>query len=173
MEKYTPQIGDVVFVNHKDSFISKLFSKIMASKWSHSAIVFDINKSILLLETNDYCVCPNYLERYFFDKNCTIQILRRPSTLSDFEKDLLIEQGKPLIGLMYGYLQLLTLSLRLLLKRKIRNAFRQGLVCCHVIGYCFQGIDSPIRSIDPESFDTEELYQLLNDSWITVYEKRV
>jgi hypothetical protein len=167
--------GDVVFVMHNKNFISKLFASVMGSEWSHSAVVYgELNGEDILLETNDYCVNLNYIKRYIEDKNCSIEVLSRPRQLAIEEIAQLRQQGRPLIGSLYGYLQLISLALRRLFKLKTHNFFRQGLVCCHVIGYCYKGIDSPLKTLDPESFDTQELYEMLVlGGWETVYKKGV
>ena len=154
--------------------ISELFSKVMGSKWSHSAVVFgELNNETALIETNDYCVNVNFFHRYIEDSKCSVQVLRRPGGLSIVEKKKVQEQARPLIGQLYGYLQLPILALRRLFKLRFGNFSRQGLVCCHVAGYSYQSISSPMGHIHPESFDTEELYlMLLNDGWITVLEKK-
>jgi hypothetical protein len=170
-----PEVGDIVFVMHTKNWISKLFAGVMKSKWSHSAIVYGkLNGELVLLETNDYCVNVNYLRRYIEDKDCRVQIFRRPKPLDMREKSTVMKQGRPLIGMLYGYLQLPVLALRRLFSLKLRNFSRQGLVCCHVIGYAYEGIESPLKDIDPESFDTQELYELIvSNGWAMLYEKEV
>lgn len=172
---YKPEIGDVVFVNHKRNVISKIFSNVMGSDFSHSGIIYgELNGEMVLLETNDYCVNINYMQRYIEDNNCLIEVLRRVKPMTTLDKGLIVDHGKPLIGMLYGYLQLPFLALRRLFKLKLRNFSRQGLVCCHVIGYCYQGIESPLYKIDPESFDTQELYEMLIlGKFETIYKKGV
>jgi hypothetical protein len=168
------EVGDVLFSMTHGNPISELFSKVMGSPWSHSAICFgELNNETALLETNDYCVNINFFQRYVEDKNVSVHVLRRPGGLSHVERKKVQEQGRPLIGQLYGYLQLPILALRRLFKLRFRNFSRQGLVCCHVIGYSYQGIFSPMGEIKPESFDTQELYQMLVDAkWEVVFDKK-
>ena len=163
--------GQVVFVMHNDSTLSKIIARSMGSQWSHSAVVYGSHRGkTLLCETSDVQVNLNYLERYIADPMCSVEVLEKSDLVLS---DTFYTTCENMLGQMYGYLQLLSLGIRLLFKRKVKNFIRSGLVCCHVIGYSLgEAEGSGINGVDPESFDTEELYQMLKKAgWTTVFKK--
>lgn len=168
-------IGDVVFVYHKNNIISKLMAKIMGSNWSHCAVVYAIYEDrVLLCETSDWQVNLNWYDRYELDENCSLEVLRHP--LADFTKqhNKLQDNCDIILGSIYPYIQLLSLGIRCLLKRKIKNFIKWNFVCCHVVRQAFDNVpNSDISELEQKSFDTEELYQYLinNKKWIIVHKK--
>lgn len=168
--------GDVVFVMHHGSLISKIISWAMGSKWSHSAIVYDnLAGKTLLCETSSFEVTLNWFNRYVSDKNTSIEVLRHHDWVNVISgNEAKIQKScDSLIGVVYGYTQLISLGLRRLLRLRIGNLFRSGLVCCHVVGYGLHELPGTgFEKVDPESFDTEEMYQWLKrDGWVTIYSK--
>lgn len=168
------KVGDVVFINHLKSNISKLFSKVMGSNWSHMAIVYQIiGDRVLLCETSDYQVNLNWYDRYSKDPNCRIEVLRHP----DYDNvikghELTIQQDCDKInGDLYGYLQLPFHALRILLKRKIPVLVKQGWLCCNTVGHALKRIPgSHFDNIDIKGYDTEEKYKDLKQlQWVTIY----
>lgn len=156
--KFEP--GDIVFVMHHKNIISKIISKVMGSKWSHSAIVYGecFNKT-MLCETSDFQVNLDYLDRYLDDPNCELEVYRKNGISEHGPK--IRSNCDPMLGKMYGYLQLLSLGLRRLFRLKIPNFIHQGMVCCHVVAYALNNVDREFTRLDKEYFDTEELYDML------------
>ena len=167
--KFEP--GDIVFIMHNESWLSKAIAKVMGSKWSHSAVVYgEAFGKTLLCETSLYQVNLDYLDRYLDDPNCEIEVYR---------KNGISEQGPKIrsncdlmLGKMYGYLQLLSLGIRRVFRLKIPNFIHQGMVCCHVVAYALNDVDREFTRLDKESFDTEELYDMVKVKYLMVLEKR-
>lgn len=152
--------GDIVFVMHHGNIISKIIAKVMGSKWSHSAIVYgEAFGKTMLCETSDFQVNLDYLDRYIEDPNCSIEVYRKAGISASGPK--IRSNCDPMLGKMYGYLQLLSLGIRRLLRLKIKNFIHQGVVCCHVISYGLKDVDPYFTKIEKESFDTEELYSIM------------
>ena len=165
--KFEP--GDIVFIMHNESWLSKAIAKVMGSKWSHSAVVYgEAFGKTLLCETSLYQVNLDYLDRYLDDPNCEIEVYRKAGVSDCAPK--IRSNCDPMLGKMYGYLQLLSLGLRRLFRLKIPNLIHQGLVCCHVIAYSLNGVDECFTGLEKESFDTEELYRMMEEfKYINVY----
>lgn len=166
--------GDIVFILHKDNKLSRLIAGAMSSKWSHSAIVAgDFLGKTMLVETSDFQVTVNDLDRYIHDDNCNVEIYS--PDCADNYRDIIAQQGYKLNGNVYGYLQLISLGLRRLFKLRINNFFRQGLVCCHVVFYAYKDLGFKISVKDPEAYDTQELYEMVlsDDKFKLLYKKEL
>lgn len=168
--------GDIIFVMHNDNLISKLIAKAMGSKWSHSALVYgNMNGRALLCETSDFEVTLNWFDRYLKDKNVSLEVYRHKDhyNVINGNEEVIQDMCDSILGKMYGYLQLISLGIRRLCKLRIPNFIYSGLVCCHVVGYGLNVIkDSGFDGIDPESFDTEEMYQMIKSKgWIEIFRK--
>jgi hypothetical protein len=164
--------GDVAFVIHHENIISKIIAWFMKSKWSHSAVVYgSMGDKTFVCETSDFEVVINNLDRYLNDPRCSVEVYRKPLTLDDAV--LIQKNSDQICGVIYGYLQLISLGIRRIFKLKIKNFFKQGLVCCHVISYAYDGIrGTGFENLEPESFDTEELYQIIKSSgWEMIHKK--
>jgi len=73
--------GDIVFVMHKKSFLSRCIAKAMGSKWSHSAIVYGhLDCKTLVCETSLYQVNLDYVDRYIKDRNCSLEVWQYQNT---------------------------------------------------------------------------------------------
>jgi hypothetical protein len=152
--------GDIVFLIHKENLLSRVIAWAMSSKWSHSAVVAgELLGNTMLIETSDFQVTVNDLERYIKDENCSIEVYS--PQCDDETKAKIADQSYKLNGQIYGYLQLISLGLRRLFKLKIKNFFRQGLVCCHVVFYGYKGFGFSCSVEDPEAYDTQELYDMV------------
>lgn len=169
--------GDVFFVMHHDSNISKAIAWAMSSKWSHCGLVFDASQmNDYTLETNSYCVTHGTMLDYLVDGNVSMEVYR-PESDSEMMQFGLWNARHNLFGAVYGYLQLLSLGLRRLCMKfnlRIKNYIRQSVVCCHVVGYAYR--DARVIGFietDPESFDTEELHQKVSKSvhFTKIFEK--
>ena len=160
--------GDLFFIMHHDSGISKLIAWAMSSQWSHCGLIYDVSEMHdYTLETNSYCVTHGTMRDYINNPNVTIEVYR---PICDQQMlDYGVEEARhKLFGAVYGYFQLLSLGIRRLFmqfKFKINNFIRQSVVCCHVVGYAYKAARViGFESIDPEGFDTEELYQKVKAS---------
>lgn len=157
--------GDIGFVMHKKNWISKTIAWFMSSRWSHTFMIYDIGQyGIYIIETTDFEVTISPLTKYLTDRTCDVEIFKADIS-EDEQRDIILGSG-PLIGTIYGYLQLLSLGIRRILKRvgiHIGNFLRVGVVCNHVplYGYTRTKIER-LGGIDPESIDTEELYQIIS-----------
>lgn len=172
------QPGDVGFVMHHDNKMSKLIAWFMGSKWSHSFVVISkTDYHIFIAETSDFQVTIGSLDRYLDSKTDSVEIYSKQDADEIMRKAASI-RSTLYYGSIYGYLQLLSLGLRCLLKRfgyRIPNFIRWGMVCTAVPLYTWNGIDStdPVCTTNPESIDTEDLYQLIKGStnWACIFSK--
>ena len=153
--------GDIGFVMNK-AVISKIIAKFMGSRWSHSfMVVGKINGVTMIIETTDFEVIISPIDEYLDGRD--LVVFRNKKVKSK----QIAKQSFKLVKTRYGYLQLLSLGLRRLLMKvgiKIKNVVRSGLVCCAVPLYAYQKSDTDLAAIDPESIDTEELYQVILNS---------
>ena len=77
--------GDVCFVMHNDSWLSRAIAWFMGSQWSHSFIVLEVAADrTYIMETSDYTVTFGHLERYLQDPNVTLEA---------YTSDMTVEQG--------------------------------------------------------------------------------
>ena len=159
---------DIVFVMHRKSWISRAIAWFMGSRWSHSALVVDPGFRTWLCETSDFHVNVAALERYLEDPSVEVEIWGPRSPLDSALAGQMADRALARYGEIYGYLQLFSLGIRRLLMRvgiRIPNFIRTGLVCTAIPleAYRISGIPG-LHGIDPESIDTEELYQLVSTS---------
>jgi len=172
------QPGDVGFLMHHDNKLSKIIAWFMQSRWSHSFLVAEpTRQEIYLVETSDFQVGFGSLLDYLKDDSAEF-VVYRPKNILDDERQEIVDRAKKQRNKIYGYLQLISLGIRRLLMRiniKINNFFHQGLVCTHVITYGYHGSNIPeLSKLDPESIDTEELYQIVKNSvnFELIFEKK-
>lgn len=170
--------GDIFFVMHHDHWLSKTIAWFMQSKFGHSGLILEQTaKRVYTLETTDFEVTESLFDRYENDEFCSFEVWRQEA-LSDDDRQAIMTRALFYDKAVYGYLQLLSFAVKRLLGRlgiRIPNLVRSGLVCCHVVLYGYQG--SGVKGLDqadPEEFDTQELYEMVeNSSMIKVYEKKV
>ena len=170
--------GDIGFSMTHNSWISKAIAWFMGSKWSHCFLVLDPDEDrTYLSETSNFEVWINYLEDY--DKNPNVSYVIYSPKISDEQRKKIVKECMKNHGQMYGYLQFISLGIRCLLKKlgvKIPNLIRQGVVCCQHVLYGYTHTDIPcFKGIDPESIDTEDVYQMVikeKNSFEKVAEKK-
>ena len=136
MAKSILEPGDIGFLMHHDNWISKAIAWFMGSKWSHTFIVLESAPDrVYTVETSDFEVVVHTLEEYINDPNVSFEIYRAKS-LEKVQRNMISRESLKTLGETYGYLQLISLGVRCLLRRyfgiKINNFFRQGIVCCGV-----------------------------------------
>jgi len=157
--------GDIIFVMHHDDLISRTIAWFMKSQWSHSALIIDNGKQFTFTtETNVFCVKHGTLEAYLEDDFTSLEIWS-PINLEEKIRNKIAKNSLDYVDKAFGWLQLISLGIRRLLMRigiKIPNFIRQGLVCDHVILYCYKNYISDFPE-DKESIDTEELYQIIKN----------
>lgn len=174
MEKFKP--GDIFFINHHDNPLSKVIAWFMKSSFSHSGLILEqTSKRTYTLETSDYEVTQSLFEDYIDDPYVSIEVYRKED-LSDEEREDIMERALAVDNAGYGYLQLLSFAVKRLLKRvniSIPNIIRQGLVCCHVVLYGYQGSGiKELDKVDPENWDTQELYDFVKGANLTLVYKK-
>lgn len=160
--------GDIGFVMHKKNLLSRTIAWFMGSQWSHAFIVLEATPTrTYILETSDFEVMVSDLGVYLSDPDCHL-VVYSPAGLSDLMRELVCQEAMKNLKSVYGYAQLISLGIRRLLMRvgiRINNFFRNGLVCCHVVTYGYRISRIPgLSGIDPESIDTEELFQIVDKS---------
>lgn len=172
--------ADVVFVMHENNKLSKIIAWFMRSKWSHSALVSTIIfNRWFLTETSDVQVYGNFLDKYLNDPECSVMVLRDPN-LTEQEREDIGKASTKQYGILFGFIQLPAFAIREIIfrifKKQVKPFWQSGQVCCHVISYAFRdalGNSHFLGRIEPESFHTEELYQmLLRNGFQIVFEKK-
>jgi hypothetical protein len=166
--------GQIGFIMHNGNWISKAIAWVMRSKWSHSFLVLgEFQGRFLVCETSDFQVTINNVERYIEDPNCSMEVYE----LGELdEADILKMSGAvdKMNGELYGYLQLFSLGVRSffsLFDISVHNFIHQGMVCCAVPIYGLLPTSLNLQ-VDPESINTEELYQVVKSKAKMVYAKR-
>jgi len=160
------QRGDIVFVMHKKNPISRDIAWFMGSRWSHSALVIDSSDlRTYLCETSDFQVTIATLDRYLIDPDTSLEVWRLIAPIDPRTMERMLTRAISYEGQLFGYLQLLSLGLRRMLKRigiQIPNFIRQGMVCTAIPLHAYSISRVPgLDGIDPESIDTEDLYVML------------
>ena len=161
------EVGDIILVNHRDSKLSQVIAWFMKSRFSHTAIyIGQFLDKTMLLETSIFQVTISDLEKYENDSNCMFEIWRLKNKPEGFN-ELIIKNAYPLNGQTYGWLQLFSFALKILLARVkiyIKNLIRIGLVCDHVPLYSYKGTKCAIDLEDPENYHTQEVYEMIVNS---------
>jgi hypothetical protein len=154
--------GDIGFVMHNENFISKVFARVMKSKFSHCFVVVGrVGEQAILCETTDFEVVLSTADKYALDKNCSVVVFSNNS-LNTSEVSTLIKNASALQGTMYGYLQLVSLLLRRLLLRlkiEIKSFIKKDIVCYQVVVKAFKDTKCHVKNFDIQKGDTEDLYQ--------------
>lgn len=165
--------ADIGFVMNHGNLISRTMATFMGAPWGHTIMIMgqDQEGRTLTLETSDFEVAIDILDERL--KNPTVSVKVFDLGLSDEDRKLVVEEALKNKGKVYGYLQLISLGLRCLLRRvniKISNFIRIGLVCTAVplYGYLAIGDRSPFGGLDPESIDTGELAELIESKGFKV-----
>lgn len=157
--------GDIVFTMSRSWWVPKAIAWFMQSQWSHAALIVEEGKiCTYITEANRFQINFGWLEEYRDDPTASFAVYRA-TNISDETRLAIVDECLKNTGTVYGYLQLFSLGVRRLLMRVgvlIPNFIRQGMVCDqHVLyGYTKSGLPG-FKDIDPESIDTEELYQLV------------
>ena len=173
------QPGDVVFIMHHDSKLSKLIAWFMRSKWSHSALVVDVSESgeIWLSETTDTQIAHGRFSSYLNDPACTLEVLS-PIGVSRADLFAGIAEAENNTGRIYAYWQLLSLAVVCIGERlglRLPNVLPFGFVCnSHVLDAVQAYPIAPLHGVKPQSIHTERMYSLMRgaSSWRTVFEKK-
>ena len=151
----------------------------MQSKFSHSGLIYEqTDRCTYTLETSDFEVTQSRFEDYIEDPNVSIEVWSFADLSDDTRIDIAERARHKCDNLRYGYLQLLSFAIKRLAHRigiTLPNFIRQGLVCCHVVLYGYQyAVSGPMNQVDPENWDTQELYDMVQRSgMIKVYEKKI
>lgn len=157
--------GDIVFIMHNDSWLSKSIAWFMQSKWSHSAIVYgDTHGKTMLIETSDVQVTLNDLDRYLSNPHCTVEVWRFDG---DINGDEVVTNAYSLNGKIYGYLKLLGCGIRRLFRRagfEINTPLVSQTICKDVVTHAYLGMKQSPFGNDSAKLDTEEVYQLVLES---------
>lgn len=157
--------GDIGFSMYKRSRLSQLMGWFMQSKWSHSWMELGtLYEFPCVIETSDFEVTVSPFFKYYDTRSYRIEVWS-PINFTDEEREAVCKKALPLLGEVYGYFQLLSLGLRRILKRlgyRIPNFIKQGIVCCHVPMYAYKGSSiKSLSTLDDESLDTQELYEIV------------
>lgn len=165
--------GDVYFTMDNKDPVSAAMSKVMGFPFSHSGLILgNLNGKTIVCETSSFEVVYSTFDKYEEDPTYTYEVWRHPDHFHviNGQESQIQENTTIVLGIVYGYLQLISLAVRRIISMKLPNFIRQGLVCCHVIGYALHNIKgSGFENLDPESFDTRELRtKLIDEGWILV-----
>lgn len=172
MDKLKWLPADIFFVMHHDNKLSKVIAWFCTpthdgKSFSHSGLILEqTDARTYTMETTDFEVVPNLLERYLTDPNCSIEVWRHPA-ISITERLAIAQESTLMDEDMYGYLQLLSLAIRNTLRKisiKINNFFYKiGRICCFVPMKCYNKKSSlpMMKAMDPGQLDTGEARNLV------------
>lgn len=165
MEKFEFREGDVCFAFGKKSWLSPIFAWFMRSRWSHVFVVREVTpRSTYIVETTSFESAINVIDSYLDASESKLQVWR-PTRLTQEQLRAVTDACTAMYGTPYGWLQFVSLGIRALLARvgiKIPNFIRQGTICDQLVLYGYTRSDIPgLAGIDPESVETQELYELV------------
>lgn len=170
--------GDVIFLIHSESTMSRIFAWFMGSQWSHSALVagYDpISKETFLHETSDTQTKVGMLSIYERDPRVIMKVYRRLPMLTHEKRLAMVEAGGAYHNKMYGYLRLLGAGARRLFMKlgwkKCPMLWPWGGPLCMNIPHAALKVIYPDMG-EPGSVDTEELYLFCAERMALVAEKR-
>jgi hypothetical protein len=157
--------GDIFFcINHSNP-ISKGIAFFSRSKvrpenaWSHCGFVYDIGRKVYTLETNDFNVGFQHIGEYLKNPNVTIEVWRMKD-LSTLQAAAVVERAFQLYKDRYGYEQLLSYMIQVLLERikvRIKNFWTAGTICSELV---LTGL-FPLYKIDPGNTNLAKTYDTL------------
>jgi hypothetical protein len=177
--------GNVAFVMHHDSKLSRLIAWFMRDKFrtapdfSHSALVVESTENeVWLSETTDTQIAYGRLSSYLNDPRCSIEIFA-PIDASAEEIAKCVEEAQNNTGKLYAYWQLISWAIVCLgakLGVDIPNILPFGWVCnSHVLDGIRHFKAGPFYMIKQQSIHTMRMYAMMKEStaWVSVFSKRV
>ena len=158
------KIGDIGFIIHKKSALSKTIAWFMKSQWSHCFIIIgELNGVPIICETTDFEIVYSPLTKYTNDPNVMMTIFSNDDLL--FGDDVKIFNNTlDIHGKKYGYLQLLSHAVRLLLLRfnvKIESFYNRNWLCYQVVINCLKNTNSDIQYLNKNAIDTQTLFGIV------------
>ncbi len=168
--------GDIVFVMHHGSWVSRAFGWFMDSRWSHCAMVADVGDiDTYLHETSDTQTKVGMLSLYELEPKDEIEIVR-VNMGGRLSREIASRHAAKYHNEMYGYIRLVGAGIRRLMMKlgwkKCPMLWPWGGPLCMMIPH--RGLLSTFAGMPKlGSIDTEELYRWCLDNGKVIAYKRV
>ncbi len=148
--------GDMLLSRTISSPISKIIAGITRSNWSHSFLYIGDDK---IIESDWKGVVIKRLEHYLNDK-FTVGLFRVKPELTEDEAERLVKEMRKLLGIHYGYLQLVwQLILRLIGKNEDPDwaiDVDTGMICSEAMATAYKKINRQIKDLPPHQMEPED-----------------
>lgn len=149
--------GDILLSRNKKNAISTTIASITKSNWGHAFLYIGDGK---ILESNSHGVVINPLSHYFNTKY-DVGLFRLKEELSTEQIEKLIKKARKLLGIKYGYLQLLWfLILRIFGKSEDPDwslDVDKGMVCSELIATAYEFVDVKFKNLPPHQIEPADL----------------
>ena len=156
--------GDILLSRKTHSPISEVIQGVTRSMWSHSFLYIGDNK---VIESDWDGVVIHPLDRYLNNKY-SVGLYRIKPELTEDEAEQLVIQARKLLGIHYGYLQILwQLVLRLVGKNEDPDwslDIDKGMICSEMMAAAYEKISRRIKELPPHQMEPADF----DDSPITV-----
>jgi hypothetical protein len=155
--------GDIGFIIHNDSWISKAIKWFQKCGWSHTFIVFDAEHGITS-ETNMFNLTLGLLNLYAEEGTAKYEIWRIEGTDVEKVKSRSVEN----YGQKYGYSQLFYNAIRVCIfkvfKKRVKMFTSRGVTCVENTCYAY-GLPRP------QDFDLDDWYKFVKERGILITSK--
>ena len=155
-------VGDMLLSRKVNSPISRVIAGITRSNWSHSFLYIGDDK---IIESDWNGVVIKRLEYYLNDK-FTVGLFRVKPELTEDETDRLVKEMRKLLGIHYGYLQLVWQFILRLIGRNEDPDWAidvdTGMICSEAMATAYKKIGRQIKNLpphqtEPEDFDSSSI----------------
>ena len=147
------QTGDILLSRKPGSKISEIIQGVTRSKWSHSFLYIGENK---IIESGWDGVVIRHLADYFNGKY-ELGLFRVQPELTVDEQSKLVKTARKMLGIHYGFLQLLWGAiLRLFGKSEDPDwniNMSKGMICSEMMARAFKRINRPIKDLPPAQME--------------------
>lgn len=163
--------GDICFVMHRDSWLSKAIAWFMSkswtksSSWSHTNFIMHVtDERVYVFESMDAQAGIGWVERYMNNPSVSMEIWSL-DVMTDQDREAMVQAALPKYDAWYGFLQLISLAVRGIAKKlggHVRNFIRQGWVCDELVLDSLKATSvKEFQKIDSKNYDTEDVYELV------------
>ena len=156
--------GDILLSRKKGSPVSEIIRGVTRSRWSHSFLYIGEGK---IIESDWDGVVINPLE-YYLNTRYDVGLFRAKPELTKEEEEQLVLVAREMLGIKYGYLQLLWfLILRIFGKSEDPDwslDVDKGVVCSEMMAAAYEKIGKRIKELPPHQIEPADF----DESPITV-----
>lgn len=151
--------GDILLSRNKKHPVSITIANITKSNWSHVFLYIGEGK---IIESSIHGVVINPLSHYLNNKY-DVGLFRTKEKLSPEQTKKLIDRARSLLGIKYGFLQVLWLAiLRLFGKSEDPDwslDVDTGMICSEMIAHAYEYIGIKFKDLPPHQIEPEDIDQ--------------